>query len=1025
MKNVTEEFLQKLHNTFTENQWLTVAYVLLIVIIAMYLFMWFNLAYIPYSTAWDANHAYLFFPRSWALNNWIYWADAGAIAMPNIRYWFLTFWYKIAATFWSWLLGISPDWLAVVMNFFSGPLSLLAFWFLLHTFLQFLQDHHKEKKCDKPISSNFILWVFSIWMLLMVLWLTSGMGAFLLFVDNKTDMAVMFFGILALYAWIQFMRTINGYAQAKNDENFSSSDDAHVYTKKAIVQYTIISAILFTASAVAKSTWMFDIAHFAILLLMQWQVILFGVGAYMWILWVLGLSQMLLVGWFITPSMWRIFVAIWAVLIVLAILFSLKKKWAKEYLRYFLLWAAVIIAGIFLYKAPYILGVNAANWWKFDIKWFVRGVLFSRTVEVDKKPVLLATTASVETLESQNIVDATVLLQSWEIVLPKDQPAFHSITKEMCLAEPTDTDKLYSWLKEALGNAQNEDFWRYIWYWWKEFKDVWVFSVMPSWCYSFHADAKYLCEHRDEIDSIKYADLEAFLGNMPSTKTVQWWQDKIANYSWEDTLEQTALVAEIKAYMQANSILQSKGDKNMNTYVPYKYIIPFNSTFNWSLQNLSSYYTDIGIIWLFWLFIAILWLLYGLITSKRQLVVVSLVNLGAWATWMVVASGIMWYSLWLILWIILGMVAYFYYLYRNVHKSTNTFDRMLMYILAWSFLFICFFQLLLNFIRISSQWGGGPFVWYKGNIGEQVVITDDLQQETKDAIGYSAKDVFDLQFPHYNPILSKVNAREKGEWVMVAGTYMQYFMNSQRKVSYDWFLTEFWKNASDNNVCNTYKRLVDKDTKYLVIDPNIASVVMDEQNSTLMDRFFAVVDSNGNLLQHWALSMLQALVQDWYMEMYSTNNIVTKYAFIIPDEQLAAALSVPVGDRLLLERARMSAPRYFPKIEAYANVAAAILSERVQTFDAISDIADILWKEINEEELVSVAKLLAQGGQSDINEALTKTKDLTNDEKLVLQYFLGVYQSRTQAPTTYRQYISQLITTSLTNGSQVMAFEVK
>jgi hypothetical protein len=40
--------------------------------------------------------------------------------------------------------------------------------------------------------------------------------------------------------------------------------------------------------------------------------------------------------------------------------------------------------------------------------------------------------------------------------------------------------------------------------------------------------------------------------------------------------------------------------------IPYKYLVPFNEVFNWSLQNLTSYYTDIGIIWLF-LFIVVLY----------------------------------------------------------------------------------------------------------------------------------------------------------------------------------------------------------------------------------------------------------------------------------------------------------------------------------------------------------------------------------------------------------------------------------
>jgi len=44
--------------------------------------------------------------------------------------------------------------------------------------------------------------------------------------------------------------------------------------------------------------------------------------------------------------------------------------------------------------------------------------------------------------------------------------------------------------------------------------------------------------------------------------------------------------------------------------IPYKYLVPFNVVLNWSLQNLTSYYTDIGIIWLFLFFVVLFSLIY-------------------------------------------------------------------------------------------------------------------------------------------------------------------------------------------------------------------------------------------------------------------------------------------------------------------------------------------------------------------------------------------------------------------------------
>lgn len=160
-----------------------------------------------------------------------------------------------------------------------------------------------------------------------------------------------------------------------------------------------------------------------------------------------------------------------------------------------------------------------------------------------------------------------------------------------------------------------------------------------------------------------------------------------------------------------------------------------------------------------------------------------------------------------------------------------------LWILLIAGLLIALAQLILNFTRIASQGGGGAFMRYRSRVGKVTKIDDMLTPIEKDKIGYTAKDVFDLQFPHYNYPLSAINTRKENEGVIIAGTYMQYFIDNQRNVTPDGFLGAFAKNASDNNVCNTYLRLSNQKTKYIVIDPNIASIVMGGSNSTLLDRF--------------------------------------------------------------------------------------------------------------------------------------------------------------------------------------------
>jgi hypothetical protein len=55
---------------------------------------------------------------------------------------------------------------------------------------------------------------------------------------------------------------------------------------------------------------------------------------------------------------------------------------------------------------------------------------------------------------------------------------------------------------------------------------------------------------------------------------------------------------------------------------------------------------------------------------------------------------------------------------------------------------------------------------------------------------------------------------------------MKYFIKNQNKIKDDQFLTWLWKLGSDNNINKFYDRLKDQQVKEIVLDPNIASVVM-------------------------------------------------------------------------------------------------------------------------------------------------------------------------------------------------------
>jgi hypothetical protein len=107
------------------------------------------------------------------------------------------------------------------------------------------------------------------------------------------------------------------------------------------------------------------------------------------------------------------------------------------------------------------------------------------------------------------------------------------------------------------------------------------------------------------------------------------------------------------------------------------------------------------------------------------------------------------------------------------------------------------------------------------NIGQTTEFDTGLQQQQILKNGYGWKDVFNLQFPHYNKFLNYVENRKNEDGVLVAGTYIQYFLKNQWDLNLDGMLSTFWELASDGDSCKSAQRLKNANIKYLVIDPNI------------------------------------------------------------------------------------------------------------------------------------------------------------------------------------------------------------
>lgn len=162
--------------------------------------------------------------------------------------------------------------------------------------------------------------------------------------------------------------------------------------------------------------------------------------------------------------------------------------------------------------------------------------------------------------------------------------------------------------------------------------------------------------------------------------------------------------------------------KEKSVMIPYRYIVPLNAIFNRSLQNHSSYYTDIGLIWLFVLIFLIGSSIYALVIRHRKLLLISMASSIGWVIWRTIAAGIVWYGLGLIIRSVLVTTLLWQQLQHAAKKEKNT--ELLTWVVSL-FALYCGLQAVLNFTRIASQASDGPFAWYRSNVGSEQFFTPE------------------------------------------------------------------------------------------------------------------------------------------------------------------------------------------------------------------------------------------------------------------------------------------------------------
>jgi hypothetical protein len=316
-------------------------------------------------------------------------------------------------------------------------------------------------------------------------------------------------------------------------------------------------------------------------------------------------------------------------------------------------------------------------------------------------------------------------------------------------------------------------------------------------------------------------------------------------------------------------------------------------------------------------------------------------------------------------------------------------------------------------LRISSQWANSVFVWYKGNIGNEQPIDENLQvsQNLKMKRWFGWKDIFDLQFPQYNPIINAMADRADNDWVIIAWTYIQYFLWNQWNIKWDWMLESFRKNSSDWDLCKTYRRLRNDNTKYLIIDPNIGTVTMWEWNETLFYRFFAKLNSNKTKIEKdGTITTLVRLAKNGYLKLISTNNLWAKYAFIVDDSTIRNYFWWNLTDEeLILTRWKMAVLQYFQDANSIFSSIAGIFISRIMNDPKwwIEDIADIYWLEIDSEKVANVASTYINK-LSNRESTQWLAKDLSQSERSVLLSYINLY-------LWYKQWWESAISSNIQN----------
>jgi len=129
------------------------------------------------------------------------------------------------------------------------------------------------------------------------------------------------------------------------------------------------------------------------------------------------------------------------------------------------------------------------------------------------------------------------------------------------------------------------------------------------------------------------------------------------------------------------------------------------------------------------------------------------------------------------------------------------------------------------------------------------------------------------------------------------------------------------------------------------------------------------------------------------------------------------------ADDLVFLRAKLAIARFFPDAQELVNFIANVFTSRVGDGQAISDIADVYGKIIDQAKVLEAANyvLSQQGVSEEIQQVI---EGLSQDERTILSQYLGLYNLLNSGNQQYQEYLNSIIGQSLGGGSQLIVFEL-